>query len=700
MKKNSVEKKISVNLSLLIFILYSFFILINDYFTFLTNLNYTTSLILSLMVVSITYYCFRKKIKVIKNISKYDFIFCLLLFLFFIISIVYPDRTFDTFNYHLYLQEKPFGDKIFSDFFAAKNINSFTYAFTDRFSYLFRFFLGYRLGVLFNYFIIITIYFQSKKILKSLIKCNEIFLCLLSIMSTLTLSTVELLDSYYIDNISVVYLSELFYLTFIEKNKYYELELPFIGLLYGFTFVSKISNAFIIIVLFFFYIIYNKDFVKKLNIKLIIKTIIFFLFPFFVYMFYTYIKTGNPVFPYYNSFFHSPFFINENWLDKRFGPNNIIEVLIWPILMQIHPERSYDIAIVELMWAIGYISALLLLLKSIFNRLIYKTNDKNAIIYIFTLVCYLIWAKFMLGYTRYGLSVLFFGIINLCLFLNYLFKNKKIILIVLSLFILFINYYLSLSHFIKDAHFWTFNNFFSAENENISYKENFKLLLKDKNENIKLKDNSNVLIGYYNAGFVTLLTKNTNKISLTSGVSNKKTQKIFNKNLAKNKKIYTIVDAVDLENLITELNNNNYHIKNVEKVFNSNLVLNNNFSYLFELEKNNEKNKFFEISERYYFDLDEGNYNITFYSGLGKNMRNIDFKNYTIELCKTNGSKIDIINQYNIKQHNGSMKKFENNINLNKNEKIFIRINNEKGEEQDLLAIMILNLKIKKNNVE
>jgi hypothetical protein len=42
----------------------------------------------------------------------------------------------------------------------------------------------------------------------------------------------------------------------------------------------------------------------------------------------------------------------------------------------------------------------------------------------------------------------------------------------------------------------------------------------------------------------------------------------------------------------------------------------------------------------------------------------------------------------------------DNNINLNKNEKIFIRINNEKGEEQDLLAIMILNLKIKKNNVE
>ena len=159
------NKKISINLFLFVFLFYSFVILITDYITYAINPDYIISLIISFIIVFFVSFLLVKKKKILinKHFSKYDFAFFSLLFLIFIISFVYPDRTFDTINYHIYIQENPFGDKLFDDFFPARWINSYTYAFSDRFAYFFRYIFGYRVGILFNYFIITTIYYEVKK---------------------------------------------------------------------------------------------------------------------------------------------------------------------------------------------------------------------------------------------------------------------------------------------------------------------------------------------------------------------------------------------------------------------------------------------------------------------------------------------------------------------------------------------------------
>ena len=176
--KNKILK-INIFTYLLIFIL--LLALEIDYITYFFNAKYIISFTISLIVNIVINYFALKKIEIVNTLEKSDIIFFAFLFLIFIITIVYPDRSFDTINYHLYLQENPFGNKIGYDFFAGKNLNSFSYAFPDRVFYMFRHFLGYRLGVIFNYLLIIVVYTQVKEISKKVMpKINSLALTVIS----------------------------------------------------------------------------------------------------------------------------------------------------------------------------------------------------------------------------------------------------------------------------------------------------------------------------------------------------------------------------------------------------------------------------------------------------------------------------------------------------------------------------------------
>lgn len=693
MKKNKLE----INLMLYIFLFFSLVVVFSDIITYLVNINYIYTMIISFVFGIGIAFLLKNKINITNNFSKLDLIFYVLLFILFLVSIVYPDRTFDTFNYHLYLQEKPFGDKIFSDFFAAKNLNSFTYAFTDRLFYFFRYIFGYRLGVIFNYITLMTIYYQSKKIFKNVINGNQtnLLICIFSILCTFTLSTVELVDSYYVDNISIVYFSELFFLTFFYKNNNYKKIIPYIGLLCGFTFVSKISNAFIIILLFIFYIIKHKDVFKNIYIKDILLTAFLFIIPIFIYVYYTYKSTGNPVFPFYNTIFKSKFYANSNWLDLRFGPSKLIEVFIWPILMQFYPGRSYDTSIVEPMWAIGYGVALLAVVIFVIKQIKNKNVTDNLILYIFIIFSYLVWSKFMLGYTRYGLSVLYFSMIGIFIFLYYSFQQKRKIFIIPIIILLIFNYGSSLHDYLYRAHSWTFSNVFSEEHKFVSYKNNLKKIFVDRDYNIKLPNNSIIGILYYNAGYVSMITDDIPIISLNSGVSNEETEKILNSYLKSGKKIYSVVDTVDFDNFISCLNDAGYKIKDVYGVYNTDLVLENNFTYIFEIEKSNYQDKYFEFSSEYTIDLKEGKYNISFYGGLGKYMRSISFDSFNLELdlIDDNGS-YQIIDNKEFGPYNGNLELYFDSLYVKDNQKVMLRITNDKHETVEYLAMMILNLNI------
>lgn len=168
-------------------------------------------------------------------------------------------------------------------------------------------------------------------------------------------------------------------------------------MLFGFTFVVKISNAVLLVLLFMIYILKNRNILKCINLKNILITLFSLFLPFVLYLIYTYLQTGNPVFPFYNTIFKSEYFRNRNWLDTRFGPSRIREVFIWPLIILFDSARCDDINIVEPIWGYGYIIAIIYGLYYSYKLLKKQKFDKNRFMFFTTTVLfYLVWSKFQL----------------------------------------------------------------------------------------------------------------------------------------------------------------------------------------------------------------------------------------------------------------------------------------------------------------
>lgn len=649
------EKKIKINIFTYLILAIMLIVLLNDYITFVFNPSYLIGIVISALTVSGLLLAFRKKIKIDISFKKEDIIFYILLCCLMIITIPYPDRAFDTFNYHLYLQENPFGDKIFSDFFAGKNLNSFSYAFPDRIFYLFRYFLGYRLGVIFNYLLIIGIFTNVKDMLKKLkVNCKDMTLTIISIIATFSLSVIEIVDSYYIDLVSLYLLLELFNLMImghkLENNKKTNIKLfSIIGLLYGLTFAVKISNAVMLILFFGLYILKNRNLFKQLNIKNILCTCITFILPFALYFTYNVIETGNPVFPFYNTIFKSEFFGLWDWLDTRFGPHTIIETLLWPLYILKYPGRLVDTAIAEPMWCYGYFISIGYVLYYGFRKIKKQEVDKTRLFYfISTILCYLIWAKLQLGYSRYGLVVLVLGGISTVVFLTDIIKSKKNILIGLLLVLMLFNYNYSVVKYLAQNNFWIFNNLYNNKDD---YRYNVeKLFSKEEPVNKVFKDNSAWLIFYYNAGYARMINNKLPIITATSGVDNDYTREIYDKNLNKYDHFYTLVDALDFQNFIISLNDTQFKITDVVKVLSSNIIgTESSFTYIFEVEKCNKlcENKMFSSNLDYFEDIDD-KYDSDIWVGVPKDLNHAYVDEFSLNInnnlinVKPDGSMINV----------------------------------------------------------
>lgn len=628
-----MKNKLNINVFMYLLISIMLIVLVNDYITYFFKINYAISILLSTIIIIYPLWMITKKIKITKNFNKSDIVFYMILFAIMITTIPFADRAFDTYNYHLYLQENPFGNKLNADLFAGKIFNTYSYAFPDRLFYLFRYIFGYRLGLLLNYFLMVILYYQVKNIVKHISakeeKKKELVVSLISTFSITSLAIIDIIDSYYIDIISIVLLLEsLTIALFSERLKRRDPNnnylFGYLGLLFGLSFAVKISNAIPIIVIFIIFIFKHRNFWKCLNIKNITLTILLFFFPFIIYMTYTYMQTGNPFFPFYNTLFKSKYFANTNWMDTRFGPNRFLGVLAWPIIIMIKPIRCVDTAVVEPMWCIGYIVSILYILHSLI-RMVKKEviNDERLVFSIITVIMYLIWAKFLLGYSRYGLIVLVLAGINTFMILQDAVKNKKYFIIGLLIISLLYNYAYSGYNYMFNKQDWIYNNSFNNELSNYQY--NVNNLFFRENKLFKFKKNSAWAVVYDNSALLQSLNDEIPMINLyelkylreKSKYKNEQTIEMIQKRLEKYENIYSAVDSVDLNIFLKSLNLYGYKISKVEDVITSNqLPKNNYYVYIFKIEK----------------DLDANNYEETFN------------KEYTIDVKNKNNKKIYIGN--------------------------------------------------------
>jgi hypothetical protein len=118
--------------------------------------------------------------------------------------------------------------------------------------------------------------------------------------------------------------------------------------------------------------------------------------PCFVYL---YRLTGSPVFPVYNSLFRSPFYPPLDTFDARWGGYGATEVLLWPLLTPLVPERLSELGVYSGRIALGtFVAVILLLLAS------RRAGAHIRPLCLMFVAGTLLWSQSS-GYIRYGLHL-------------------------------------------------------------------------------------------------------------------------------------------------------------------------------------------------------------------------------------------------------------------------------------------------------
>ncbi len=101
----------------------------------------------------------------------------------------------------------------------------------------------------------------------------------------------------------------------------------------------------------------------------------------------------NPVFPFYNEIFHSPYFENINFADERFFPRNMAQWLFYPFYWIF--ESRWIVSEIEMSdgrMALGYIAFFVLLFALPFKRIPLRYNRRKILsLLVYLGVGYLVW---------------------------------------------------------------------------------------------------------------------------------------------------------------------------------------------------------------------------------------------------------------------------------------------------------------------
>lgn len=586
------KHRIPVSLSFVIFLYFAISTIFIDYIEIAFGLMYWVELICGFAATGLVFYLFRKYFIVKNNFDKADLFFLIFLLIFMIITIVFPDRSFDTVNYHLYNQMEPFADKVNNDFFPSSFIQSFSYAYPDRIFYIFRYILGYRLGVVLNYLLVILLYYQVKNILKTTFQIKTITVNIFATIITLTLSIIDIIDSYYVDLMSLVMLMEIFQVVFYgvmltADHKTNRMVISWLGLLSGITFAIKISNMFFVLALAVFYIVINFKNFKYIHLDGYILFFVLFCTPCVLYVIDTFIQTGNPVFPFYNSLFKSPYYPLSNWSDQRFGPKTFLQTIFWPIYIVFHPGKAYELAMLEPMWGIGYAFSWIYVSYSIFCKLKKrKTHQRKLVFAILCIMLNLTWAKFVLGFVRYGLFVLVLNNIFVFVMLYDVFRNRKIFLTTLIIVTLTYNYGYCCVMYVTHGGYWSYNNCFAYSSKTYLY--NAKRLFGRGDIQVELPENSAWGIAHSNSGIMKLINGQIPMVYLQdsglNSVDNKR-DTILNQY----EHIFITFDLTEFDSATKDLKNAGYEIESVYDIIKPDFINADNLIYVFEIKKAKDK---------------------------------------------------------------------------------------------------------------
>lgn len=283
---------------------------------------------------------------------------------FFSVKGFAPDQSYDTQNYHLLSQIPGFVDNLHYHVIPGR-FQMFGFRLGDRMFYPFRAILGLRMGTMLN-------------------------------------------------ALALPFLLEMVFLLLrgLDEAKR-EREAVLFCLFGGILFCLKMTNIVYLVPLVLLYLWKIR---KYLTPKLFLGCLVTGVIPVSVYLIYNGIAMKNPVYPYYNSLFHSPYFGETDFKDPRWGPSNIKEFLLWAYSMIRHPDyRLSEIpAKYNLDLALMYLGAAGAGLCWIWKRV----SSRTGTLFLLYAASFILWAA-TTGHSRYFMGgILFAGMLCGCLVLQ------------------------------------------------------------------------------------------------------------------------------------------------------------------------------------------------------------------------------------------------------------------------------------------
>lgn len=387
----------------LIYILFIWVCECMDLFCFFVSLPQQTvfSRMIALLFVALLILMISKKVS-IRNTGKYDIIKTagiIFIILVSLIKSIYPDTSFDVNNYHLILQSIDFTN-FFETGFGGGNFQIWGFRLGDRlFSPLINV-LGFRCGTVLNGLVIALLYIQIADLIDGLIpkeyKDQRMFNPSILAFLVVTVHDVTMQTATYnVDLLALPLLIEMLAICMSNGEGRHE----YFVLLAGAAFAIKMTNVVYIIPLLLVYLIKNRKRITGIDF---IKCFMIGVIPSGIYMIYNFSCTGNPVFPYMNSVFHSCYFLWQDFRDNRWGPVNIQETCLWIFYHVILPK--YRQSEIPNRWTLNITMSLIIFIVGIlFGIKRFRKKEKQICpveLYAVFIISGILWA-ITTGYSRY-----------------------------------------------------------------------------------------------------------------------------------------------------------------------------------------------------------------------------------------------------------------------------------------------------------
>ena len=324
------------------------------------------------------------------------------LLLVFAARVAFPDLAFDVLNHRLIQAERSLrGAQLGAgDFFPT--IFPFNPA-PDMLTGVFRHLLGYRLGTIINLLALLWAGTVLEKILRPFV-AGAAWRCLGVLLALFTEQALFQVNSYMVDLLALPLVLEATRLALqLDESRTETRDLLYAALLLGGATALKLTNAAMalpVLVVFAVRVFRPRRDAKARAAKtagVVLLSAVFFLLPLLPHALYIYGETGNPFFPLYNNLIQSPLWPHMTPYDGRWGPRDLRETLLWPLLAVTEPGRLSELGVYSGRLTLGFLAALLCLLLP-------RAAARARLLALVVLLGSVLWSATS-GYVRYAIFV-------------------------------------------------------------------------------------------------------------------------------------------------------------------------------------------------------------------------------------------------------------------------------------------------------